>query len=111
MSLAETHEIGEVWDRINVWSPTQKIALMRKILDSLEDGSPTPVPLAESEWGQSAARSPGLPERDRTQATGSNQPPKKTLADFLGAFQTDGPPPTDEEVQRILEEERMRKSG
>ena len=37
--------------------------------------------------------------------------PKKSLADLVGILETDKPPPTDEEVERILEEERMRKFG
>ena len=34
--------------------------------------------------------------------------PKKSLADLVGILETDKPPPTDEDVEQILEEERMR---
>lgn len=34
---------------------------------------------------------------------------KKTLADALGMLKTDGPPPTDEEVQQIIDEARWEK--
>jgi hypothetical protein len=37
--------------------------------------------------------------------------PKKSLRDLVGILATDQPPPTDEDVERILEEERMRKYG
>ncbi len=37
--------------------------------------------------------------------------PKKSLADLVGILETDKPPPTDEEVEQILEEERTRKYG
>ena len=37
--------------------------------------------------------------------------PKKSLRDLVGILATDQSPPTDEEVERILEEERMRKYG
>jgi len=37
--------------------------------------------------------------------------PKKSLRDIVGILATDRPPPTDEEVQRILDEERMVKYG
>jgi hypothetical protein len=37
--------------------------------------------------------------------------PKKSLADLVGILETDNPPPTDEEVEQIVEEERMRKYG
>lgn len=36
---------------------------------------------------------------------------KKTLADALGMLKTDGPPPTDEEVQQIIDEARWEKYG
>jgi hypothetical protein len=41
----------------------------------------------------------------------ADHPAKKTLADLVGLFRGDQPPPTDEEVERILDEERMRKYG
>jgi hypothetical protein len=35
--------------------------------------------------------------------------PQKPLADLVGVLACDGPPPTDEEVRTILDEERTRK--
>ena len=37
--------------------------------------------------------------------------PQNSFQQALGLLATDGPPPTDEEVERILEEERMKKYG
>jgi len=37
--------------------------------------------------------------------------PQSSFNQALGLLATDEPPPTDEEVERILEEERMRKYG
>ncbi|MBI1903587.1 MAG: hypothetical protein HYS13_20995 [Planctomycetia bacterium] len=34
---------------------------------------------------------------------------RKSLAGLLGLLATNGPPPTDEDVKRILDEERLRK--
>jgi hypothetical protein len=37
--------------------------------------------------------------------------PRKPLADLVGVLAGDGPPPTDEQVRTILDEERGRKFG
>ncbi len=37
--------------------------------------------------------------------------PKKSLGDLVGILETNKPPPTDDDVEQILEEERMRKYG
>ena len=37
--------------------------------------------------------------------------PRKPFADLAGVLAGNAPPPTDEEVQRILDEERTRKFG
>jgi hypothetical protein len=40
------------------------------------------------------------------------EPPRTlTLDQIIGILKTDAPPPTDEECDRIIEEERMRKYG
>ena len=36
-------------------------------------------------------------------------PAKKTIADLVGILKWDGPPPSDEEVEQILQEERAEK--
>jgi hypothetical protein len=82
---------------------------MHKILDSLRPASTSPIPLGSSERGGPAAEVPGRPKPGRAEAVVEQTAPKKTLAHLLGLFSTDAPPPTDEGVERILEEERMRK--
>jgi hypothetical protein len=37
--------------------------------------------------------------------------PRKTLADLLGTLSSNQPPPSDEDVSRIIDEERIRKFG
>jgi hypothetical protein len=37
--------------------------------------------------------------------------PRKTVADLVGILSTDQPPPTDQDISRILDEERTRKYG
>jgi hypothetical protein len=38
-------------------------------------------------------------------------PPRNTLAKARGLFRTDAPPPSDEDVDRIIEEHRLQKYG
>jgi hypothetical protein len=42
-----------------------------------------------------------------------NEPtsPRKTLADLVGVLSSDKSPPTDQDVSRIVEEERIKKFG
>jgi hypothetical protein len=42
---------------------------------------------------------------------GGRSPGSKTLGDLVGLIATDQPPPNDEEVEQILQEERLRKYG
>lgn len=111
MSHAETNELGVIWERVNIWTPAQKIALMHRILDSLEAANPRAISAGGSDRGPEAPDAPAQAEMRQAEFLGTRGTPRKTLADFLGLFQTDATPPTDEEVERILEEERMRKYG
>jgi hypothetical protein len=81
MSIVEKDQINEVLDRVSTWSTAGRIALARRILESLEA-----QPLSE-------------PPRTRS------------LKDLVGLLKTDAPPPTDEECRKILEEELMKKYG
>jgi hypothetical protein len=111
MGATEMNEFADVWGRIHTWSSTQKLALIRKILDSLE--APTGAPAQSSRTGFRLSPDSVRELRDpgRTPTDPEAQPRKKTLADLLGIFSTDAVPPNDEEIERILEEERMRKYG
>ena len=79
MSLMESEPISVVWEQIKTWPPSRRITLARWILESLES-----------------------PE------TGT-APSRKSLRNLLGLLKTDTPPPTDEDCQRILEEELIKK--
>jgi hypothetical protein len=90
MSLVETNEIGEVLDRVKTWSPPSRIALARRILETLES---------------SAA---GESQHSRQVEEPTRGVPVETV---LGMLRTDREPPSDEECRRIVEEERWKKYG
>lgn len=82
MSIGEANELAEILDRVKAWSMTSRIALARRILETVVPG-------------------PDMEE-----------PPKRIpLKEIFGMLRTDAPPPTDEECRRIIEDERMRKYG
>jgi hypothetical protein len=111
MPATDMNEVADVWGRIHTWSSAQKLALMRKIVDSLEVPDETAVQSAFTGGGLSTDTVRESRDPSRLPTDVGTQPPKKTLADLLGLFRTDAAPPNDEEVERILEEERMRKYG
>jgi len=90
MSTAEADELSDVLDRVKSWSPPLRIALARRILETL-DTSPVGVP----------ERRPAIEEPTRGV-------PVETV---LGMLRTDREPPSDEECRQIVEEERWKKYG
>jgi hypothetical protein len=82
MTSSTTDPISEELERVATWPPEQRLVLARRILETLEK------PAAES----------------RSTRTGS-------IRDLLGLLRTEGEPPSDEECQRMLEEELLRKYG
>jgi hypothetical protein len=80
--MVQANEMADILDRIKNWPIPERITLARHILESVEAR-----PVVEP-------------------------PPRRLpLSDVIGILKTDAPPPTDEEVERIIEEERMRKYG
>ena len=73
---------AQVLRAIGSWPRKQRLALMRHLFETIDD-----------DWEEK--------ERRRREA----------LHRLEGMLATDAPPPTDEEVERILEEERMKKYG
>lgn len=72
-----------IWSEVSNWPPEQRLALATRLLQSLErEEAPVPV------------------SKDRQDA----------LRQLIGIWKTD-PPPNDELVERIVEQERMRKYG
>ena len=81
MIAAETQEIGDILQRVQTWPSRKKLALARRLLESVEV------------------------------ASDSHSPGKRGLSSqqVLGICKPDGPVPNDEEVQRILEDELIKK--
>ncbi|HVC95294.1 MAG TPA: hypothetical protein VND64_16480 [Pirellulales bacterium] len=82
MSTVEANELDEMLTRIRIWPADMRLSLATRILDSLH--SDTLPDVAES-------------------------PHPGSIQDLVGLLSTSGPPPTDEECEKILEEELMRK--
>ncbi|MBY0523708.1 MAG: hypothetical protein K2R98_09920 [Gemmataceae bacterium] len=85
MSVTELDEIRAVVQRVQCWPPPMRIALARRILETLETAS----------GGES---SPSLPRGP-------------SAAEVVAVFKTNKPAPSDEECRRILEEELVLKYG
>ena len=83
MTSSATDPISEELERLADWPPEHRLVLARRILETLEKPS---------------ASDP------RSTRTGS-------IRDLLGLLRTEGEPPSDEECQRMLEEELLRKYG
>lgn len=77
----DSKEMFEVWNRVRTWEPEMRIDLARRILETL--------------------------------ASPQILPPPRTMSseEVFGILKTDGPPPTDEECKKIIEEERLKKYG
>jgi hypothetical protein len=81
MSTIETNELMDVMDRVKTWSPTLRIALARRILESLD------VPPAD-------------PSRRG-----------RPVHELIGLGAGDSPPPDDDRVQQWIDEHRLEKCG
>jgi hypothetical protein len=79
MSVSETSEVFEVLDRVRGWPVENRVALAREILGTVQDEV-----------------------RERTR-------PKQSLKSLLGLLGQGDAPPSDEECQKILEEELIKK--
>ena len=84
-TAGETNQIADVVRLVQDWPASLRVALARRILETLESPPVEQPPAA--------------------------RPRGPTAAEIAAMFKTDKPAPTDEEVQRILEEELMKKYG
>ena len=84
MSTTDTSEYQAVRETVARWTPAQRFALIHEMLNMLAGDS-------------RASETPGRRRRTLTQA--------------IGLGRGEGPPPTDEEVRRWLEERRLEKYG
>ena len=71
--------IGELWNQVRQLPASERLSFATRILRSLEQNS------------------------DDT------RPPQKSFADLVGIMDTGQSPPTDDEVDQILDDERQRK--
>ncbi len=107
MTMAETTQIDSVLHVVLSWPRERQLSLARRVLDHLDE---TPAMAAPA---RPLARSVVSVEQIRQMLA----EPEDNLDDALsieeleGCLATDAPPPTDEEVERWLEERRMRKYG
>jgi hypothetical protein len=81
MTATQSQELADVVNLVKDWPLDIRISLARRILETAER--------------------PAIIETPRT----------LSLDQVIGILKTDDPPPTDEECERIIEEERMRKYG
>jgi len=79
--VVENDRLTDVLHQVSTWSPAQRIALARRILESLEA------------------------------QTVSGPPRARSLEDLVGLLKSDSAPPSDVECKNILEEELMNKYG
>lgn len=109
MIASPTAEFVDTLNRITSWPPQLRIALARRVLESVES---SPDPTYAATLGR-------LPARDRVAellqglATPKISEPPQTLPldQVVGILKPDGWSPNDEECERILEAELMRKYG
>ena len=81
MTAAESSEMVDVLNRVRDWPLDMRMALARRILETAER--------------------PAILEPPRT----------LSLDQVIGILKTDAPAPSDDECERIIEEERMRMYG
>ncbi|MBY0523952.1 MAG: hypothetical protein K2R98_11170 [Gemmataceae bacterium] len=79
MNSALTDDVTDMLNRVSTWPPDKRLSLAQRLLATLEHDL---APQAR---------------------------PRKSLGDLLGLLQQQGPPPTDEECAKILDEERLKK--
>ena len=81
MNFIETEEMSAVISQVKTWLPEMQILLVHKILETFERSSII-------------------------------QPAKKmSLDQVVGILKTDSPPPNDDECNKIIKEERLRRYG
>jgi hypothetical protein len=83
MTTNTLHDVDSAWLEIRGWPPGKRLTLASRILQSLEQDSKTPDELQQR---------------------------REALQQLIGIWKTHDPP-RDEEVERIVEEERMKKYG
>lgn len=83
MNVDSMQHLSDVWREVRDWPARQRLALATRILQSLEQEQRPPTVSTERQ---------------------------RALARLIGAWKADHSP-TDEEVQQIIEKEKMKKYG
>lgn len=83
MSVDELQELPATWEEVRAWPPGRRLALATRILESLVE---------------------------ETETRSVQEGRREALKALAGIWKTDNPP-TDDEVDRILEEERTKKGA
>jgi hypothetical protein len=81
MSISEfsSSNVEGILDQLRTWPSSERLRLVRRILDTLET------------------------------STAEGPPRARSLLNLLGLLKTDAPPPSDEECRALLEEELIKK--
>ncbi|MCH8048070.1 MAG: hypothetical protein IID44_30620 [Planctomycetes bacterium] len=82
MATSNSSDFDAVYDRVSEWPEERQIEFADRILRALGDS----LPAEQARQSQDLRR-------------------------LVGLFATEGPPPTDEECEKIIEEARLRKYG
>lgn len=83
MSVDSMRDVTNIWREVRNWPPGQRVALATRILQSLQQ---------------------------EEASVSVSQERREALNQLIGVWKTD-PPPTDDQVERIIDEERMQKYG
>ena len=108
MTTAEMTQLNSVLHVVLTWPRERQLSLARRVLDHLDESPPiagptTAVarPVVSVDYIRQLLAAPDeLSDDDAL-----------SIEELEGCLATDAPPPTDEEVERWLEERRTRKYG
>lgn len=108
MTTAEMTQIDSVLNVVLTWPRERQLSLARRVLDHLDE--------APAIAGPATARARTVVSVDQIRQLLAapeemSDDEALSLEELEGCLATDAPPPTDEEVERWLEERRMRKYG
>ena len=108
MTTVEMIQLDSVLDVVLTWPRERQLSLARRVLDHL-DQPPMADPPKKSATRAAVSREDVLQMLAAPDDLSDDD--ALSLEELEGSLATDVPPPTDEEVERWLEERRMRKYG
>ncbi|MEX2176779.1 MAG: hypothetical protein WD872_20600 [Pirellulaceae bacterium] len=90
VAIPPNASLADIWERVRAWPAADRTSLAEKIIESLAEEPPRPK---EHSVGQQPLA------------------PTGNLADIIGLWRDVQPMPTDEELDRILEQSMIEKHG